>query len=145
VGLALLALFLFPSSLLMFMISVTDSSISRAKGVSGLAWVLALLGMASVLFLSGRVIFSAFSRHVLSRRAVWISVWIVFTVFSFVVAWVGMSILTSVGASDYGTWEFFVMTAKFAGAALVGLQAGIVLWLFMAKRILRNMLLSSAP
>jgi hypothetical protein len=101
--------------------------------------------MASVLFLSGRVIFSAFSRHVLSRRAVWISVWIVFTVFSFIVAWVGASILTSVGASDYGTWEFFVMTAKFAGAALVGLQAGIVLWLFMAKRILRNMLLSSAP
>jgi len=141
----LLALFLFPSSLLMFMISVTDSSISWMKGVKGLVWVLALFGMISVLFLSGRVIFSAFSRHVLSRRALWISVWIVFTVFSFGVAWVGASILTSVGASDYGTGEFFAMTAKFAGTMLLGLQMGIALWLFMAKRILRNTLPSGAP
>ncbi len=144
IGLILVILLLLPSELLMFLISVSDPSISWAKGVKGLVWGVALVGTVAVLFLTGRMIFSAFSRQVLSIRTLWISVWTIFTIFSFVLTWAGASILTSIGASDYGTGEFFMMTAKFAGTAMVGLQVGIFLWLFMAKRILGNMKLFNA-
>jgi hypothetical protein len=129
------ALSLLPSGILVTLFSIFDPAISVSEGVGYIAWVCSPILAAVGLFLTGMWFHSLYLRG-RSRKTVWIAIWIVFSVALFAAAWLGISLLTSIGASDYPADEFFQWTASVAALLTVACQPGVVLWLFVSSRIL---------
>ena len=73
-----------------------------------------------------------------SHKTVWTAVWAVFSVALFVAAWLGVSILTSLGASDYPADSFQQWTVSVAALLTLAFQPAVGLWLFVSSRILRG-------
>jgi hypothetical protein len=131
------ALFLLPTGILVALISILDPTISVSESVGYNAWVCSPIVAAVVLFLTGMGFHSLYlCGH--SRKTVWITIWVVFSVALFAAAWFGISLLTSIGASDYPADEFFQWTASVAALLTVACQPGVILWLFVSSRILHG-------
>lgn len=137
------ALPLLPSGVLVALFIIFDPTISVSEGVGYHAWVCGPIVAAVVLFLSGMWFHSLYLRG-RSRKTVWIIIWVVFSVALFAAAWLGISLLTSIGASDYPADEFFQWTASVAALLTVACQPGVGLWLFVSARILRGFESASA-
>jgi len=128
------ALFLLPSGILLTLISISDPTISISEGLGYNAWVCGPIVAAVALFLAGMWFHSLYLRG-RSRKTVWITIWVVFSVALFAAAWLGISLLTSIGASDYQADEFFRLTAIAAALLTVACQPGVGLWLLVSARI----------
>ncbi len=135
-------LFLLPTGILVALFSIFDPMISVSEGVGYQAWVCAPIVAAVGLLLVGMWLHTLFLRG-RSRKPAWIAIWAVFSGALFVVAWLGISILTSIGASDYAADEFFRWTASAAALLTVALQPGVGLWLFVSAHILRGFALTA--
>jgi hypothetical protein len=131
------AFHLLPSGILMILISIFDPTIAVSEGFGYNAWVCSPILAAVGLFLTGMWFHSLYLRE-RSRKTVWITIWVVFSFALFAAAWLGISLLTSIGASDYPADEFFQWTASVAALLTVACQPGVVLWLFVSSRILHG-------
>jgi hypothetical protein len=131
------ALPLLPSGILVTLFSIFDPTISVYEGAGYIAWVCSPILAAVGLFLTGMWLHSLYLRG-RSRKTIWITIWVVFSVALFAAAWLGISLLTSIGASDYTAEKFFQWTASVAALLTVFCQPGVVLWLFVSSRILCN-------
>jgi hypothetical protein len=129
------ALFLLPTGILVTLFSIFDPTISVSEGVGYNAWVCSPILAAVGLLLTG-MWFHTFPLRRRSHKTVWIAIWIVFSVALFVAVWFGITILTSIGASDYSTIMFLQWTAKVAAFLTLAFQPGVVIWLFVSSRIL---------
>jgi hypothetical protein len=137
------ALALLPGGMLVVVLSVFDRTISAPEVAGYSAWVLSPIGAAVGLFLAGMWLHSLYLREN-SLRTGWIAIWVVFSVALFAAAWLGISLLTSIGASDYPAGEFLQWTAGVAALVTVACQPGVGLWLFVSARILRTFEAASA-
>ena len=131
------ALLLLPSGILVTLFSIFDPTISVSEGVGYIVWVCSPIVAAAGLLLTGMWFHSLYLRG-RSRKTIWITIWAVFSVALFAAAWLGISLLTSIGASDYPADEFFRWTASVAALLTVACQPGVGLWLFVSARILRG-------
>ena len=128
-------LFLLPTGILVALISIFDPTIAMSEGVGYNAWVCSPILAAVGLLLVG-MWFHTFHLRGRSHKTVWIAIWIVFSVALFVAVWFGITILTSIGASDYSAILFLQLTAKVAAFLTLAFQPGVVLWLYVSSRIL---------
>jgi RsiW-degrading membrane proteinase PrsW (M82 family) len=135
--------FLLPTGFLLTIISVFDPTISISESVGYHTWVFSPMAAAIVLFLVGMWSHSIYLRG-RSRKTVWVAVWMVFSVALFAAAWLGTTILTSIGASDYPSNSFFQWTASIAALLTLVFQPVVGLWLFISSRIFRRLELEAS-
>ncbi len=131
------ALSLLPGRVLVTLLSIFDPTISVSEGLGYHAWVCGPIVVAVGLFLAG-VWFHPLYLRGRSRKTAWVIIWVIFSAALFAAAWLGLSLLTSIGASDYPAGEFFQWTASVAALLTVACQPGVGLWLFVSARILRG-------
>jgi hypothetical protein len=132
------ALFLLPTGILLTVITIFDLTMAISEGAGYNAWVCSPMVAAVGLLLAGIWLHSFYLRG-RSGMTVWVVIWVVFSVALFLAAWYGTTILTSIGASDYPAIQFLQLTAKAAAFLTFAFQPGVVLWLFVSSRILRNL------
>jgi RsiW-degrading membrane proteinase PrsW (M82 family) len=130
------ALFLLPTGILLTLITISDLTMAISEGVGYNAWVCSPVVAAFGLLLAGIWLHPFYLRG-RSGKPVWVAIWVVFSGALFLAAWYGITILTSIGASDYPAIQFLQMTAKAAVFLTLAFQPAVVLWLFVSARILR--------
>jgi hypothetical protein len=126
--------FLVPNAVLFTVSGIADPTISLASIVSFDMWavgpVLAVLG----LFLAGRALYRLnLCDHF--RPGAWIATWAVGSAAGFVAKWFGLTVFTSLGASDHTTADFLCMTALVAAALTPLAQVLLVPWLIAVSRM----------
>jgi hypothetical protein len=137
VALLLPAAFLLPGSMLLTVIGFFDATISFSESARYGAWAFVPVLAAVSLFVIGFWCHSLW----LGRRSgliVWMGIWLVFSAALLVALWFGITIMTSVGASDHATGAFLKWTAGVAALFTLALQPGVGLWLSISSRILRR-------
>jgi hypothetical protein len=131
------ALFLLPAGILLTLLAVFDSA-GSFLGISGYdLWIIAPVAAACILFLAGRGLFF-FHHRGWSPSAAWTVTWVVFSTVLFLAFWFGMTVLSSIGASDKPMHIFLAWTAIFA-AGLIGMaQLLVIPWLYIVSKVLHN-------
>jgi hypothetical protein len=132
------ALILMPTSVLLTLISVLDTTVSATVRINYGVWVLAPVVVVFGLLVIRIGLHAPYARG-RSHQALWVGIWAVFSVAAFVATWFGTTIVTSIGASDYPAGEFLRWTATVAALITLALQPGVVLWLYVSSRILHRM------
>jgi len=131
------ALFLLPGGALMFLVAVLDHTVSIASVAGYEAWVVCPIAGAVIILVSGRWGCAYYVKTEKPRQA-WIMLWCIFSAGVFIAAWYAISVITSIGASDYSTTAFLSWTASAAaGLTFVG-QIGVIPWLLIATKALCN-------
>jgi hypothetical protein len=126
--------FLLPTAVLCTLGTIADPTVSLASIASFDVWAVAPILAALGLFFAGRALhrLHACGR---SRAAAWTATWAVFSTAAFVAAWFGLTVLTSVGASDHPIPAFLCWTALVAAALTLCAQALLVPWLIAVSRV----------
>ena len=135
IALALPALFLLPSGVLMLLIGTLDPTVPLSEAAGYSAWGIGPLLGCAALALIGLGLHSLYQRPGW-RKPVWIAAWLAYTAGLFAAAWLGTIVLTSLGASDYPPGEFLRWTAVVAAVLSLALQPAVGLWLLISSRIL---------
>jgi hypothetical protein len=126
--------FLVPNAVLFTLSGITDPTVSPASIVSCDMWavgpVLAVLG----LFFAGKALHRL---HLCGhcRAAAWIAIWATCSVAAFVAIWFGLTVFTSLSASDHPIADFLCMTALVAAALTLLAQVLLVPWLIAVSRM----------
>jgi hypothetical protein len=131
------ALLLLPTSVLLTLISVFDTTVAATESVGYGVWVLVPIVMVVALFVIGITLHAPYARGS-SHQKLWVGIWAVFSVALFVATWLGTTLVTSIGASDYETGEFLSWTATVAALITLALEPGVGLWLYASSRVLRR-------
>ncbi len=135
------ALFLLPAGILMTLLAIIDPTESFSGFPAYSLWIIAPVAAACILFLGGRRLLP-FHHRVWSPRSAWTVTWLVFSTVLFLAFWFGMTVLSSIGASDKPLHIFLAWTAIFA-AGLTGMaQLLVIPWLYIVSRVLRSDLTS---
>ena len=142
IALLLLALFLLPASVLITLISIFDPTVPFSTAISYGIWVIAPIVAVVSLFLFGRWL-HVYSLGGHSSRIVWAIIWVVFSLALFIVIWMVLSILSSIGASDTPARTFFGRTALIAAILTLPSQVFMIPWLYAVSRILPGALRQS--
>lgn len=129
------ALFHLPGGVLLTLIAFIDPTFSFSDSAAYNMWILGPVTADFGLFLAGRGLYSL-HRRARSARVAWMATWAVFSVALFLANWVGVTILTSIGASDTPEHTFLCMTAIFAAGLTLLAQALVIPWLSVVSRIL---------
>ena len=129
------ALFLLPSGVLLTLIAFSDPTVPLSSAASFDLWIMGPIAAAFGLFIAGRGLYSLHLREH-SARVAWMATWAVFSVALFLANWIGLTILTSIGASDTPEHTFLCMTAIFAAGLTLLAQAFVIPWLIVVSRIL---------
>ena len=126
--------FLVPNAVLFTLSGIADPTVSLASIVSVDMWavgpVLAVLG----LFFAGKALHRLHLRDH-SRAAAWIATWAVCSVAAFVAVGFGLTVFTSLGASDHPIADFLRLTALVAAALTLLAQALLVPWLIAVSKV----------
>jgi hypothetical protein len=123
--------------LLLTAIHLSDPSSLGPRGLAGFcAWGLGPLPAAAVVFALGLAGYRLTSRTRLQRIGRF-AVWGGFSTTAFLVAWYGIILVTSIGASETPPMEFLGITAQIALAVVVLGQPLVLLWLSLVDRIWR--------
>ena len=129
------ALFLLPSGVLFTLIAVSDPTIPVSSAVTYDLWIIGPVLAAFGVFFTGRVLYSRYLRG-RSRRSVWGSTWAVFSVTLFLAIWIGITIFTSIGASETPSSTFLSLTAFIAAGVILLAQSLVIPWLIFVSRML---------
>ncbi len=129
------ALFLLPAGVLFTLIAVLDPTIPVSSAVNFDMWIIGPVLASFGVFLTGRVLYSRYLRG-RSHRSVWESIWAVFSVTLFLAIWIGITILTSIGASETPSSTFLSLTALIAAGVILLAQALVIPWLIFVSRML---------
>lgn len=123
---------------LMALIYMTDPASLDASGMAGYcAWALAPLFSALGLFTTGVIFYLLFERR-LSSWPARIFAWGIFTFALYLTAWYGITILTSIGASDKDPFEFLAWTALMAALLSLLAQVLVIPWLRFVVGVLAS-------
>jgi len=128
------ALFLLPSGVLFTLLAVVDPTVPLSGAVSYDMWIIGPVAAAICLFLVGKRLHSSSLRR-RSPRAAWAVIWVVFSAALFIAIWIGLSVLTSVGASDMTAALFVTWTASMAAGLTLLAQALVIPWLYAVSRL----------
>ena len=128
------ALLLLPSGVLFTLLAVVDPTVPPSGAVSCDMWIIGPVAAASCLFLAGRWLHPLSPRR-RSPRAAWAVIWAVFSLALFIAIWIGLSVLTSVGASDMTAALFVTWTASMAAGLTLLAQALVIPWLYAVSRL----------
>jgi len=131
------ALFLLPAGFLMTLLAIFDSA-GSFSGIPGYdLWIIAPVAAACILFVAGRGLPSLHHRG-WSLKAAWTVTWVVFSTVLFLAFWFGMTVISSIGASDKPVHIFLAWTAIFA-AGLTGMaQLLVIPWLYIVSKVLQS-------
>jgi hypothetical protein len=131
------ALFLLPAGILLSLLDIFDSA-GSFSGIPGYdLWIIAPVAAACILFLAGRELFF-FHHRGFSPSATWTVTWLVFSTVLCLAFWFGVTVLSSIGASDKPLHIFLAWTAIFA-AGLTGMaQLLVIPWLYIVSRVLHS-------
>jgi hypothetical protein len=131
------ALFLLPAGILMALLAIFDPTESFPGFTAYSLWIIAPVAAAFILFFGGRRLLP-FHHRVWSPRFAWTVTWVIFSTVLFLAFWFGMTVISSIGASDKPLHIFLAWTAIFA-AGLTGMaQVLIIPWLYMVSKVLRS-------
>jgi hypothetical protein len=129
------ALFLLPSGVLFTLLAFVDSTVPLSGAASYDMWIMGPVAAAICLFLAGRWLHHLFLRR-RSLRTAWLVIWAVSSAALFAGIWIGLSVLTSVGASDMPGALFVTWTASMAAGLTLLAQALVIPWLYAVSRML---------
>jgi hypothetical protein len=126
--------FLVPTAVLFTLSAIADPTVSLASIASFDMWAVGPILAALGLFFAGRALHGL---HLCgrSRAAAWIATWAVCSAAAFVAVWFGLTVLTSVGASDHPIPAFLCWTALVAAALALLAQALLVPWLIAVSKV----------
>ncbi|MHB1356336.1 MAG: hypothetical protein ACYCZF_10215 [Anaerolineae bacterium] len=133
------SLWLLPTGILLTLIAIADPTLPLSGAISFDLWIIGPLIAAFILFLAGIWLHSLYCNE-RSRLFTWIVTWTVFTAVLFLAVWLGVTILTSLGASETPIRIFLSFTAMVAAVATLLMQAVVIAWLYIASRILRRVM-----
>ena len=120
--------------LLLTAIHLSDPSSLDPRGLAGFcAWGLGPLPAAAVVFALGLVGYWLTSATRF-QRIDGLAVWAMFTLTALSVAWYGIILVTSIGASETPPMKFLGITALIALAVVVLGQPLVLLWLSLVDR-----------
>lgn len=123
--------------LLLTAIHLADPSSLEPRGLAGFcAWGLGPLPAAAVIFALGLVGYWLTS-GTCPQRIGRLAVWAMFTLTALLVAWYGIILVTSIGASETPPTKFLGITFMMALAVIVLGQPLVLLWLSLVDRIWR--------
>ena len=135
-GLLLPAGFLLPAAALMILLAVLDPTVSFSEAASNGLWAVGPALAALSLSLAGRGLYAVY-RQARPAWAAWIAIWIVFTAALFLTSWFGITVISSIGASDKPVAIFLSWTALMAAGLTLLVQPLVILWLYAASRAMR--------
>lgn len=133
-ALLLPALILVPAGILMFLISLFDPTVPVGSSLQYNLWVFAPIVLSALVFLAGIGIYRFYSDGT-SRTIAWIALWVVFSVGAFLAGWFGITILTSLGASDYPASQILRNSAAASAGLALLCQPVVGMWLFVSTRM----------
>lgn len=137
-GLLLQACFLLPSGVLVTLLAVFDPSVSSTGTLSYWTWVIGPMLAACGIYLTGLGLYRLY-RLEGSPWIAWIAIWVFFTVALFLTGWFGITIITSIGASDKPVAIFLSWTALMAAGLATLAQPLVLLWLYAVSRAVRRL------
>jgi hypothetical protein len=129
------ALFLLPNGVLLTLIAILDPTIPLSSAASYDMWIIGPILAAIGLFFVGGGLYSL-HLHGGSPRAIWLATWAVFSVALFLAIWVGVTVFTSIGASETPPHIFLRLTALIAAGLTLLSQALVIPWLITISRML---------
>lgn len=135
-GLLLPAGFLLPSAALITLLAVLDPTVSFSEAASNGLWAVGPALAAFSLSHAGRGLYAVY-RQARQAWAAWIAIWIVFTAALFLTSWFGMTVISSIGASDKPVAIFLSWTALMAAGLTLLVQPLVILWLYAASQAAR--------
>ena len=130
-------LFLLPTGVLLTLIAMLDPTISLSSAASYCMWIIGPILAAISLFFIGRGLYSP-RRRGRSPRSIWLATWAVFSVALFLAIWVGVTGLTSIGASETPSHIFLRVTDFIAAGLTLLSQALEVPWLVVVLRMVHG-------
>jgi hypothetical protein len=139
-ALLLPAMCLAPAGILMALIGLADPTIPLSDIAAYGLWVCGPIAAAAGLFAIGVWLAAARQRR-RSRLFPWIAAWAVYSIGLFAAAWLGLIMVTSIGASDFPADAFERWTAGIAVVVTVAFQPAIGVWLFAVSRMWRHLTL----
>jgi hypothetical protein len=130
-------MFLLPGGVLLVLIAMFDPTVPFSGAASYSIWVIGPVVTAFGIFLAGRWLHPFYMRAP-SASVAWVVIWALFSAELFIAAWLGVAVLTSLGASETPLHIFLSTTAL--GAALLTLLAQLIAipWLYAVSRSLRR-------
>jgi hypothetical protein len=129
------ALFLLPSGVSFTLIALFDPTVTISDAISYDMWIIGPVLAALGFFMVGLGLNSLHLRSNSSRSA-WLATWAVFTIALFFAVWIGIIIITSIGASETPPHVFLKMTAIIAtGLTLLG-QILVIPWFIIVSRLM---------
>jgi hypothetical protein len=131
------AIFLVPQSVLFTLTAVFDPTLGFSHALPFILWAAAPFTAAALLFLLGFSLYPSYRGNPASRP-VWIMIWAFFSAAFFLAAWFGMTLLTSIGASDIPTYVFLRSTAAMAAFLTLLGQLGVIPWLYLVSKIMKS-------
>jgi len=137
-GLLLPAGFLLPSAALLTLLAVFDPTVPFFEAASNGLWVIGPALAAFGLLLAGRGLYAVY-RQARSAWTTWVAIWSVFTAALFLTSWFGITVISSVGASDKPVAIFLSYTALMAAGLTTLAQPPVILWLYAASRAVRQL------
>ena len=126
-------LFLLPTGILLILITIFDPTVSISDVISFNMWVIGPVLAAFGLFLAGK---GLHSHHLRGRspRVAWMVTWIVFSSALFLAFWIGVIMLTSIGATETPAHIFLGFTALMAAGMTMLAQAFVIPWLVIISK-----------
>ncbi len=119
---------------LLTLIQIADPSSLEPAGLAGFcSWALGPIPGAVGIIVVGLLCYRLVQTQRVSRIG-WGIVWVVFTLAAFLVAWYGITMVTSIGASETPPEVFLTVTAGMSLVVITLGQPVILLWLSMVNR-----------
>ncbi len=99
------ALFLLPVGVTFSLLAIFDPTVTITQALSYDLWIIVPIAAAAFVFFAGRGLVSL-SQRGFSPRVIVITIWGLFTITLFSALWIGVIILTSIGASENSATHF---------------------------------------
>lgn len=122
------ALFLLPVGVTFTLIAIADPTLPFSSAASFDKWIIGPIVAAMIVFYLGRMLVSFYQRGFFPRPML-IAIWGLFTTTLFAALWFGVSILTSIGATETPLPIFLRKTACGAAGLTLFAQFLVIPWL----------------
>lgn len=127
------ALFLLPVGVTFSLLAIFDPTVTITQALSYDLWIIVPIAAAAFVFFAGRGLVSL-SQRGFSPRVIVITIWGLFTITLFSALWIGVIILTSIGASETPLHIFLRITGFGAAGLTLAGQVFVIPWLIFTCR-----------
>lgn len=131
----LTALFLMPMGMIFTLIALFDPSVTLSSAILYDLWIIGPFMAMIGLFGIGTGLYYL-HQHIRSPFVAWSAIWFVFSTTFFLAIWIGVIIVTSIGASETPPLVFLRITVTIASVLILLGQALVIPWLVCASKLL---------